>query len=508
VTRRGLLGMVFGLCCGTLGLAAAGGAGVPNPDEARVRAAALRVYLHGMTAEIADQEVGRRGIGELLRLLDDPAFPRRDNVVAFLAYLGGAESTNALVRMLDRPAPSAASAEDERARLLLPHALGRIASRGDAGALDALLSITAQDAAARRPGMPAELRAAAIAALALTGQAAARDRLSAIAGGRVVPDPKHPELSARARSALAASNAPPGDTASAQAAAVAYVPDPAIQTDAHGLTFVNHASVTSPMTAAHLDAVLQEGSYRAAKGDFDGDVPCCTIVARSGTGGTFGSAGDGLDAINDGPTLDTVLGVSAARVKVVNVINFCGSSGTNIIGCSFTPGNGMVVVRVTSLGGESVLWIHEYGHNLGLGHAADSRMIMYAGDNGANDGLLPGDCAAFHQPAPRAAALMSVAGTCTNDGDSLADPIDNCPLVSNENQADIDGNGVGDACDDGTLIADIDLSGRVDGLDLAIFGRAFGASAGNPRYVAAADLNHDGQVDGADLAVLASEFGR
>src|SRR5258706_10202072 len=52
--------------CVVAASALAGGGGASDADI-RVRAAALAVYVHGMTAEIAEREIGPGGIGTLLR---------------------------------------------------------------------------------------------------------------------------------------------------------------------------------------------------------------------------------------------------------------------------------------------------------------------------------------------------------------------------------------------------------------------------------------------------------
>lgn len=88
------------------------------------------------------------------------------------------------------------------------------------------------------------------------------------------------------------------------------------------------------MTDARLDEILRLASLRAGTGDFAEDVACCVSFRRSGTARAFGSPSDGLD----------------------------------IIGCGWQPGNGVALVRSSNLASEAVLWLHEYGHNVGLPH--------------------------------------------------------------------------------------------------------------------------------------------
>jgi len=57
------------------------------------------------------------------------------------------------------------------------------------------------------------------------------------------------------------------------------------------------------------------------------------------------------------------------------------------------------------------------------------------------------------------------------------------------------------------FVGDLDLSGRVDGIDLVYFGRAFGSREGTTRYLPAADFDDNGTIDGTDLARIANNFG-
>ena len=75
-----------------------------------------------------------------------------------------------------------------------------------------------------------------------------------------------------------------------------------------------------------------------------------------------------------------------------------------------------------------------------------------------------------------------------NDNDGYFDLIDNCPFISNPNQSDVNGDGIGDIC------SDLDEDGLIDGLDNCPF-------SANPNQQ---DSDGDGIGDSCDLVDFTS----
>ncbi len=81
------------------------------------------------------------------------------------------------------------------------------------------------------------------------------------------------------------------------------------------------------------------------------------------------------------------------------------------------------------------------------------------------------------------------------DNDGVPDASDNCTLIANPDQRDTDNDGYGNACD-----ADLNNDGMVNGLDLVLFRQRFLTS--DPH----ADFNGDGTVNGLDLVRFRQMF--
>ncbi|MBD3868983.1 MAG: hypothetical protein IFK94_12725 [Acidobacteria bacterium] len=567
-TKRMLHILTFSLLA--VSMVAAG----PRED---VRQAALTTWIHGITEEIAYEEIGPEGVPFLLELLADPTFPRRDNVVAYLTWLGDDSATVGLVRLLQDPPAGFTVPEEDRALLLAPQALGRIAGRGGEEAAAVLMEMTGPDRpesmlrTASRSGayprsMVRDLVESALRGLSYSGTGAARQRLEAVRSG----DQASPLDGVDLRGSVSLE----GPSLDSDPPVMAVI-DTSADGDEAGLSYANHASLNlSGMTDERLDTVLGLATMAVGTVNFvaggtvpQDDVGCCMTFVRDGEGGTFGASDDGLDIIDSEDELDAVLGDRTGRVKVVRQINECGGPGSNIIGCAYTPGGSITVARVTwNATNEGLVWVHEYGHNTGLGHNSISNdYLMFASSSaGKNNGLTQVECNSYHSPPPQAQMTNVDLGSCHDDDlDDIVSTADNCPNVNNPGQADSDGDGVGDACIgcddgdgdgygvtgsagcaggstldcddgdpdvnpagteqcdgvdnncDGTLdvfaCGDIDITadGVVNGTELSWIGRAFGLCSANPegQWWHPVDFTFDGCIDGDDLAVLGGFWG-
>lgn len=424
----------------------------------RVIDACQKLYVHGVTQEIADREVGRDGVPALLRLLADPKFPRRDNVVAFLWQLGAAESTDPLLAFLTAPPAAIDTPEEDRAMRLAPPALGKIAARGDHRALAALLAITdpngnggplagmtvrGRDASSYRQ----ELIRMAYHGLAFSGDAGARSRLATLAGagGNARRSRDAQQALGTFDSVRAATGGAPTDGGSSGGAVVEPAFDTQTRLHETPITYANHVDTDSPMYDVLADVLMAAGSQLIGLPYDATDVGCCVTFERSAPGGTFGTPGDGLDGIDNQTEFDAVATAAGGRLKVVDYISWCGSFFPNIAGCAYTPGYGGAVVRETaSHDDEAILWLHEYGHNAGLPHNATSCYIMNPSVSSCGK-VTQAECNTYHSPFGGGTADI---GSCVDgDGDDVYEGLDNCPADANTDQTDSDHDGIGDVCD-------------------------------------------------------------
>lgn len=149
------------------------------------------------------------------------------------------------------------------------------------------------------------------------------------------------------------------------------------------------------------------------------------------------------EAVPD-PNNDGVYRVGAADMAVIP-----GSEDPDPINHQHKDG---VLVRLTLQGigtGYSTIWIQKF--SVGIGYLGP-----YLSDSNSNP-VGDGDGDTYIDNASNGTIVVG-SGTCTDsDGDGVPDSSDNCPTVSNADQANFDGDSMGDACD-----IDDDNDGLVD----------------------------------------------
>lgn len=144
-----------------------------------------------------------------------------------------------------------------------------------------------------------------------------------------------------------------------------------------------------------FDNAIIEGNDRM-KYDNHGctdDVPCTVRFYRSGALGTFGTTGDGLDVITTQSELNSVFAVNTHRAKMVTALDYCDNRyNPSFCGCGKVNGFGFIV-ETTQPGNT---YIHEYGHNVGLGHRDDCTLnIMNTYTNGMNNSVNSSECSTY-----------------------------------------------------------------------------------------------------------------
>ena len=89
------------------------------------------------------------------------------------------------------------------------------------------------------------------------------------------------------------------------------------------------------------------------------------------------------------------------------------------------------------------------------------------------------------------------------DNDGIVDGQDNCRILGNFDQIDVDADGYGNACD-----GDFDNDGIVSTWDYVILRRAFGLAPGEPRFNLRPDMDRNGVVGTSDFVRWLPTFGQ
>lgn len=188
-----------------------------------------------------------------------------------------------------------------------------------------------------------------------------------------------------------------------------------------------------------------------------------------------------------------------------------------IIAPRIGPGTAANKSLVWSLPAEGRLRAGIFGINLNAISAGSLLTCSFKVDTAAPGGPLPlASFAGAAAPLGSSVAITATSGAIDVDADPDADGFaytqdsdpctggqvqgceDNCPFVPNPDQADVDGNGIGDACECGDASGD----GRVNTTDVRLIQRCAVGQLEGPTCTGLCDVTGDGRCDTTDARLI------
>ncbi len=186
----------------------------------------------------------------------------------------------------------------------------------------------------------------------------------------------------------------------ALATCLAFIASPSVNAQAvvapktisHPLTIAKHPAAS--LTNADADSIIGSangvlGQCRAVFGR-QGNVASSTAMPSAIYSASDMAAACGASLMSEDPSPAGV----PRRVRLVNNIYWCGSPTTTTIGCAYTPGTCLVVVRHYL---DGILWSHEFGHSKGLPHRQDSDAVMHGTIDPNHRVFSSGECQSIRQ---------------------------------------------------------------------------------------------------------------
>lgn len=376
----------------------------------QVREFVSRSFVHGVPYEEA-RKLGPAAVPVLIGLLKEPSQEQNlTNIVVTLGYIGDKRASQPLIDFLERTTGNVSDAKFD-ALLSVPSALGHLSRSGDERALSYLVA-QSQPHQGTAPSwsfgsykgsaLHEEMEVMAARGLAVSGVDEACDELGellALVDHEAKPSVRKgqsqcSEINRKGYVAWLKQSTQPGVVQQQKMSP----PPPAVL--APGVPL---AEVVQPMTAVRhvevsitpdgLTRIFNTASDLLQVSQRESDVACRVRMQLSGTLGTFGRAGDGLNVVSSAEEM-AELKSNPARFKIVTSIKFCdGKPADSALACADTPGRSIVIARRAA----ADVWAHEFGHNQGRRHRNDSPHFVMHEDACCTDEVNQDECTAFRR---------------------------------------------------------------------------------------------------------------